>query len=90
MKIEFGMKMCEHFYYELIICLRYISVTAQPICLPEPWSVTSNNGLLVGWGKTAGQLGENIIQDQLRNFLIVLNHDKIFFSFYRSVLVPVS
>ncbi|CAH0551632.1 unnamed protein product [Brassicogethes aeneus] len=32
------------------------TVTAQPICLPEPWSVTSNNGLLVGWGKTAGQI----------------------------------
>ncbi|CAG9829970.1 unnamed protein product [Diabrotica balteata] len=31
------------------------SVTAQPICLPEPWSVTSNNALLVGWGKAAGQ-----------------------------------
>ncbi|KAF7286799.1 hypothetical protein GWI33_004204 [Rhynchophorus ferrugineus] len=30
-------------------------VTAQPICLPESWSVTSNNGILVGWGKTAGQ-----------------------------------
>ncbi|XP_028136341.1 phenoloxidase-activating factor 3-like [Diabrotica virgifera virgifera] len=31
------------------------TVTAQPICLPEPWSVTSNNALLVGWGKAAGQ-----------------------------------
>ncbi|XP_057664030.1 phenoloxidase-activating factor 3-like [Diorhabda carinulata] len=31
------------------------TVTAQPICLPESWSVTSNNGLLVGWGKAAGQ-----------------------------------
>lgn len=31
------------------------SVTSQPICLPESWSVTSNDGILVGWGKTAGQ-----------------------------------
>ncbi|KAJ8944844.1 hypothetical protein NQ318_012991 [Aromia moschata] len=31
------------------------TVTAQPICLPESWSVTNNNGVLVGWGKTAGQ-----------------------------------
>ncbi|XP_065167963.1 phenoloxidase-activating factor 3 [Atheta coriaria] len=31
------------------------SVTSQPICLPESWSVTSSNGILVGWGKTAGQ-----------------------------------
>ncbi|XP_060517431.1 CLIP domain-containing serine protease B4-like isoform X2 [Cylas formicarius] len=31
------------------------TVTAQPICLPESWSVTNNNGILVGWGKTAGQ-----------------------------------
>ncbi|KAJ8967106.1 hypothetical protein NQ317_002306 [Molorchus minor] len=31
------------------------TVTAQPICLPESWSVTNNNGLLVGWGKIAGQ-----------------------------------
>ncbi|XP_066262787.1 CLIP domain-containing serine protease B4-like isoform X2 [Euwallacea similis] len=30
-------------------------VTSQPLCLPESWSVTSNNGILVGWGKTAGQ-----------------------------------
>ncbi|KAJ8930576.1 hypothetical protein NQ314_016608 [Rhamnusium bicolor] len=30
-------------------------ITAQPICLPESWSVTNNNGLLVGWGKAAGQ-----------------------------------
>nr|XP_023030360.1 serine protease easter-like [Leptinotarsa decemlineata] len=32
------------------------TVTAQPICLPESYSVTSNDGLLVGWGKAAGQL----------------------------------
>ncbi|RZB40318.1 venom protease-like, partial [Asbolus verrucosus] len=31
------------------------TVTAQPICLPESWSVTSNNGLLVGWGRNAKQ-----------------------------------
>ncbi|KAJ8924173.1 hypothetical protein NQ315_006957 [Exocentrus adspersus] len=31
------------------------TVTAQPICLPESWSVTNNNGMLVGWGKAAGQ-----------------------------------
>lgn len=31
------------------------TVTAQPICLPEAWSVTNSNGILVGWGKTAGQ-----------------------------------
>lgn len=35
-----------------------VTVTAQPICLPESWSVTNNNGILVGWGKTAGQTGE--------------------------------
>ncbi|CAH1164733.1 unnamed protein product [Phaedon cochleariae] len=31
------------------------TVTTQPICLPESWSVTSNNALLVGWGKAARQ-----------------------------------
>ncbi|XP_019866990.1 CLIP domain-containing serine protease 14D [Aethina tumida] len=41
------------------------TVTAQPICLPEPWSVTSNNGLLVGWGKTAGQLEAPSLQQAL-------------------------
>ncbi|XP_050305448.1 phenoloxidase-activating factor 3-like [Anthonomus grandis grandis] len=30
-------------------------VTTQPICLPESWSVTGTNAVLIGWGKTAGQ-----------------------------------
>ncbi|XP_044265878.1 CLIP domain-containing serine protease 14D [Tribolium madens] len=29
------------------------TVTAQPICLPETWSVTNRNGILVGWGRNA-------------------------------------
>ncbi|ERL92495.1 CLIP domain-containing serine protease 14D [Dendroctonus ponderosae] len=40
-------------------------VTAQPICLPESWSVTSNNGILVGWGKTAGQTETPLQQQNL-------------------------
>ncbi|KYB26332.1 Serine protease easter-like Protein [Tribolium castaneum] len=31
------------------------TVTAQPICLPETWSVTNRNGILVGWGRNAKQ-----------------------------------
>ncbi|KAK9892088.1 hypothetical protein WA026_018289 [Henosepilachna vigintioctopunctata] len=42
------------------------TVTAQPICLPESWSVTSNNGVLVGWGKTAGQTEASPQQQVLR------------------------
>lgn len=42
----------------LLIYSCFVTVTAQPICLPESWSVTNNNGLLVGWGKAAGQRGE--------------------------------
>ncbi|CAH1955474.1 unnamed protein product [Acanthoscelides obtectus] len=41
------------------------TVTAQPICLPESWSVTSNNGILVGWGKTAGQTVTPLYQQVL-------------------------
>lgn len=44
------------FYYLFFIV---VAVTAQPICLPEPWSVTNNNGILVGWGKAAGQRGKS-------------------------------
>lgn len=41
------------------------TVTAQPICLPESWSVTNNNGLLVGWGKAAGQTETPVKQQVL-------------------------
>lgn len=47
------------FIDDVIIILFFNNlVTAQPICLPESWSVTNNNGILVGWGKAAGQIGE--------------------------------
>ncbi|KAL1513945.1 hypothetical protein ABEB36_003283 [Hypothenemus hampei] len=40
-------------------------VTVQPVCLPESWSVTSNDGILVGWGKTAGQKEPSTKQQHL-------------------------
>lgn len=42
------------------------TVTAQPICLPESWSVTDNNGLLVGWGKAAGQIDTPVKQQAIQ------------------------
>ncbi|KAG5865155.1 hypothetical protein JTB14_009398 [Gonioctena quinquepunctata] len=41
------------------------TVTAQPICLPESYSVTSHDGLLVGWGKAAGQTYAPALQQAL-------------------------
>lgn len=43
----------------------HISVTAQPICLPETWLLLPNNAVLVGWGKAAGQLG-NVLHIYIR------------------------
>ncbi|KAK5647268.1 hypothetical protein RI129_002160 [Pyrocoelia pectoralis] len=42
------------------------TVTAQPICLPQNWAVTSNYGLLVGWGKIAGQQEASPLQQVLQ------------------------
>ncbi|KAF2902632.1 hypothetical protein ILUMI_03554 [Ignelater luminosus] len=42
------------------------TVTAQPICLPESWSVTGNYGTLVGWGKMAGQIEAPTYQQVLQ------------------------
>ncbi|XP_063905184.1 CLIP domain-containing serine protease B4-like [Zophobas morio] len=41
------------------------SVTAQPICLPETWSVTNRNGILVGWGRNAKQSSASNLQQTL-------------------------
>lgn len=40
-------------------------MTAQPICLPETWSVTNNNGILVGWGRNARQTQPSTYQQTL-------------------------
>ncbi|KAF5307158.1 hypothetical protein FQR65_LT00674 [Abscondita terminalis] len=42
------------------------TVTAQPICLPQQWSITSNYGVLVGWGKLAGQFEPSPLQQTLQ------------------------
>ncbi|KAL3288181.1 hypothetical protein HHI36_002631 [Cryptolaemus montrouzieri] len=49
------------------------TVTAQPICLPESWSVTNNNGVLVGWGKSAGQTEAPAQQQVLHLPIISIN-----------------
>ncbi|XP_017772529.1 PREDICTED: venom protease-like [Nicrophorus vespilloides] len=46
------------------------TVTAQPICLPESWSITNNNGILVGWGKSASQ-SEASVHQQILHLPIV-------------------
>ncbi|CAG9861846.1 unnamed protein product [Phyllotreta striolata] len=48
------------------------TVTAQPVCLPEAWSVTSNDAFLVGWGKAAGQTYTPSRQQVLRLPIISL------------------
>ncbi|KRT82166.1 Trypsin, partial [Oryctes borbonicus] len=42
------------------------TVTAQPICLPETWSLLPNNAVLVGWGKAAGQIESSPQQQAIR------------------------
>ncbi|XP_044745406.1 CLIP domain-containing serine protease 14D-like [Coccinella septempunctata] len=49
------------------------TVTAQPICLPDSWSSTNNNGILVGWGKTAIQTETPDYQQVLRLPIISIN-----------------
>jgi secreted trypsin-like serine protease len=41
------------------------TVTAQPICLPETWSVTNTDGILVGWGRNAKQSSPSTYQQTL-------------------------
>ncbi|KAK4885517.1 hypothetical protein RN001_001788 [Aquatica leii] len=48
------------------------TVTAQPICLPQQWSIISNYGVLVGWGKLAGQFETSPLQQTLQLPIVAL------------------
>nr|XP_022916219.1 venom protease-like [Onthophagus taurus] len=52
------------------------TVTTQPICLPETWLEPTNNNVLVGWGKAAGQRDTPPRQQSIRVPIVNLQQCK--------------